>query len=120
MDVTGFCVSAPVSRLRNTGDCVRERRSLVSVALFGLGQDDGKKRELEETMRKQKEKLKRRNDEKAKKEYYESVQKRREDAEGNYRSTQIVKRDGEDPIEQWRKLQAEGKIKDIGEVQQSL
>eukprot|EP00274_Cyanoptyche_gloeocystis_P008473 CAMPEP_0196658574 /NCGR_PEP_ID=MMETSP1086-20130531/30352_1 /TAXON_ID=77921 /ORGANISM="Cyanoptyche gloeocystis , Strain SAG4.97" /LENGTH=139 /DNA_ID=CAMNT_0041992207 /DNA_START=229 /DNA_END=648 /DNA_ORIENTATION=+ len=73
-----------------------------------------KEEEKEEAFRIQQEILQRRRNKKAQESYFNDVQKRRTEVEASIRSRRLQINAGEDPLVAWKRLRAEGKIKDLG------
>ena len=71
-----------------------------------------KKGEKEEAFRKQQEILARRRDKKQSKEYFENVEKRREDVEEYFDNRTLKVEEGEDPIVEWKRMKDAGFIDD--------
>eukprot|EP00741_Cyanophora_paradoxa_P008601 tig00001343_g8326.t1 len=67
-----------------------------------------------EAFRLQQEILERRRNKKAQQQYFDEVKKKRTEIEQNLKAKKLQIRPGEDPLEAWKRLQAEGKIKDLG------
>jgi hypothetical protein len=70
--------------------------------------------EKEEAFRKQQEILARRRDKGKNNEYFESVEKRREQLESSRKERQLIVNDGEDPIIPWRELKEKGLLGEAG------
>eukprot|EP00741_Cyanophora_paradoxa_P008602 tig00001343_g8326.t2 len=68
----------------------------------------------QEAFRLQQEILERRRNKKAQQQYFDEVKKKRTEIEQNLKAKKLQIRPGEDPLEAWKRLQAEGKIKDLG------
>lgn len=73
-----------------------------------------KKGEKDEAFRKQQEILARRRDKNQNKEYFHSVDKRREEVEENFQNRRLKVTEGEDPLVPWQKMKDAGFIDEAG------
>lgn len=81
-----------------------------------------REQERDEALKRQQEILARRRDKRKNRDYFNAVNERRRVLEEGIQSRRLHVVEGEDPLIAWKKLQAEGKIKEIGyeEVEGSI